>query len=60
MDNYKVSFVFDYCVIVATCQTDDEDSAPDLAADWVLESLPLKREQLDQAIDIVVEYIGEE
>jgi hypothetical protein len=38
-DNYTVTFVFDYCVITASCNADSPDSAPDLAWDWVEQSL---------------------
>ena len=59
MDNYKVTWLFEYCYIVATCNADHRESAIDLATDWVVESLPLDSEQLDKAIDVIVEYIGE-
>lgn len=39
LDNYTVTFVFDFCVITASCNADSPESAPDLAWDWVEQSL---------------------
>lgn len=58
MDNYTVTFVFDYCVVTATCNADEIESAPDLAWDWVRESLG--NIDRDAAIEVTVTPIGEE
>jgi len=57
VDNYKVTFVFDYCTIVATCNADHKESAPDLAWDWVTESTGISSPlSAMRVIDVIVEY----
>lgn len=60
MDNYRVTFMFDYCMIEAYCYADSEDSAPDLAWEWVSESIGVNGDVLKNAIDITVDKIREE
>ena len=57
MDNYTVTYVFDYCTVTATCYADEAEAAPDLAWDWVRESLG----GIDRAaaIEVTVSAIGE-
>lgn len=57
MDNYNVQFVFDYCVISASCHADSEESAPDLAWDWLAQSGV--RADMNDCIDIIVNREGE-
>lgn len=58
MDNYSVTYVFDFCVVTATCYADEPESAPDLAWDWVRESLG--GVDRSAAIEVSVTPIGEE
>ena len=59
MDNYQVTFVFNYCTIIARCNTDYEDSAPDLAWGWVCDSMDIGKAEMKSAIDIIVEKLEE-
>ena len=59
MDNYQVTFVFDYCTITARCHADQEESAPDLAWYWVCDSVNISETEMKSAIDIVVEKLEE-
>ena len=52
--------MFDYCTIEAYCYADSEDSAPDLAWEWVSESIGVNGDVLKNAIDITVDKIREE
>ena len=61
MDKYQVTFIFDYCTIVAYCDADYEDSAPDLAWDWVTESIGITTPLSEMPIiDIIVEKFEED
>ena len=60
MDNYQVTFVFDYCTISARCHANHEDSAPDLAWDWVCTSIGVDASEMKSAIDVIVEKLEEE
>ena len=59
MDNYQVTFVFDYCTITARCQADQEESAPDLAWWWVHYNIDIGETEMKSAIDIIVEKLEE-
>ena len=56
MDNYTVTFVFDYCTITASANASDEVSAIDIAWDWVADSGIVGDRSI--AIDILVEETG--
>jgi hypothetical protein len=56
-DNYSVTFVFEYCTITASCLAEDAESAPDLAWDWVVESIGLSGRHYDRVLETVVEAL---
>lgn len=50
--------MFDHCMIEAYCYADSEDSAPDLAWEWVSESIGVNGDVMKNALDITIEPIG--
>lgn len=61
MNNYRVTFVFDYTTIATNVLSVDEDSCADIAADLIHEDLGYSKlsSMLNNAQDIVVELIEE-
>lgn len=54
---YSVQFVMEYSVIMTTVLSPDEDSAPDIAIESLLEEIGLKKKVLKSAQEVSVETL---
>ena len=54
---YSVQFVLEYSVITTTVLSPDEDSAPDIAIESLLEEIGLKKKVLKSAQEVLVETL---
>ena len=54
---YSVQFVLDTSVITTTVLSPDEDSAPDIAIESLLDEIGLKKKVLKSAQEVIVETL---